>query len=157
MINVLLTGSEFLLGLGLELFLGAPFDDNVYELGSNIDLLTVCGLDTGGGGADDGGEGALCDVNEGGPLGGGGGGAAAGDACPAARIAACMAILCKPFICEDCGELGAGEGGGGGAEERVGAIGGLGAAMGGGGAAAFGGGGADVGTGGAAEGGGGGA
>lgn len=124
-----------------------------------MDLLTVDSLETGGGGAEDGGEGVLCDVNEGGPLGGGGGGAAAGDACPAARIAACMAILCRPFVCVDCGELGAGERGGGGAEERVGPlIGGLGAAIGGGGGAApFGRGGAEVGGGGAAEGGGGGA
>jgi len=41
----------------------------------------------------EGGDGVRCDENESGPLGGGGGGAAAGEACPAARIAACMAIL----------------------------------------------------------------
>jgi hypothetical protein len=72
----------------------------VYELGSNIDLTGAwaCTLAAGGGGAvsgaeggAEGGEGARYD--EGPFTGGGGGGAEAGDACPAARIAACMARL----------------------------------------------------------------
>jgi hypothetical protein len=92
-ITNLRAGSEFLPGLGL---LGKlPFEDKVYKLGSSIDRAgcCVCCLEIGGGGADDGGEGARCDEIEGGPFGGGWGGGAAGDACPAARIAACIARL----------------------------------------------------------------
>lgn len=144
--------SAFLDGLG---FFDVPFEDNVYELGSSIGLVCgwacVCCREAGGGGADNGAEDVLTDSDGGGF--GGGGGTETGDACPAARIAACIARL-WPRVLEaaDGGEVG----GAGGAIDRVGAfMGGRGAGAGGGGGAA-GGGGAEVGGGGGACGAGGG-
>lgn len=156
--------------MGLGLFGKVPFDDRVYELGSNIDLIGCCvccrdigggGADTGRGGADDGLGGARCVGFDGGLIGGGGagdggggaddgaggaryegfggdgligGGGGACEACPAARIAACIArFRLPPFV------LGDGAGGGGGCLFT--AIGGGGGAAGGGGAEEGGGGG----------------
>lgn len=113
--------------VGLGLF--APLGARVKALGSSIEdrrpepARALVGGAAGGGGAEAGGEGAAD---------GGGGGAALGDACPAARKAACIASGEGPF------EAGGGGGGAGDLDGGDGA-GALGAAAAGGGGGAEGG------------------